>query len=182
VSGVSRFLCALIVVLALFAVSTRSRWFGSRGLDVWSLPDSFMRMQHEAERRADLNAQRARYERLQRARQQLIGELVVGRHNLVDVARALPDLCAVSPEVFWQAVDFEGKGDSRGERLCRFAIHLAYTHLDVDQPEEARRVAARLEAELQEHLARHGTVELVGDRKQSGEKGVSALPATAAHD
>ena len=157
-NGVSRSLCALTALALLFTAPVWACWLRSVGLNVGDLPGALRWLGRENERQKELNADRARCLRLHEARQRVLEDLARGRHRLLDGARQWRDLSPVPLHIQADLLRVE-PGNSEGERLCRHTIQRIEIGLDLP-PEEARRVVARLEAELQEHLARHGTVVL----------------------
>jgi hypothetical protein len=89
-------------------------------------------------------------QRLQ-SKQQIIAELISGRLPLLE---ATAQFRAAQPP----AKDQAGAPPSDdGERLCRTVIGWAYLALS-ERPERADAFSEELEQELQDHLARHGTV------------------------
>jgi hypothetical protein len=109
-----------------------------------------------------LSATLARCSRLHAARQRVLDDLAYGRLPLLEATRRWRDLSPVPQQLLADLLRLE-PGNSDGERLCRHTIQRIEIGLNLP-PEEARRVVARLEAELQEHLARHGTVVLPAPR------------------
>ncbi|HZT82744.1 MAG TPA: hypothetical protein VFA26_21115 [Gemmataceae bacterium] len=102
---------------------------------------------------------RAVVQRLEK-KQQVIAALLGGRLSLLEAAARFRELNETPSELpnHSYRILFEGKSDE--ERLCRQVIAWAYNEAEVSSPEGARAVRRRLEAELAEHLARHGTVVL----------------------
>jgi hypothetical protein len=166
----SRSLCALAVLALLLTAPAWARRLRSAGLSLQGFPGSVWQLYRESGRQEELAAARARFSRLQEARQRVLTDLAQGRLKLLEAARLWRDLFPAPPEEVGHLLIFVGPGGSDGERLCRYTIHRVGSTLDL-RPEEARRAVARLEAELEEHLARHGTVTLPEPRRLEGYDG-----------
>jgi hypothetical protein len=92
---------------------------------------------------------------------QLEKDLADGRLTLVQAAAIFRDLDRerrVPPEIEKLRPLFPGASD--GERLCRQLIHIVKSGLELEAPARVAEVVERLEAELQELLARDGNVRL----------------------
>jgi hypothetical protein len=157
--GVSRSVCALTVLALLFAVPVWARWLRSVGLNLGGFPGALQWLHRENERKEELNATRARCLRLLEARRRVLKDLAHGRLRLLEATRQWRDLSPVPHHQLTDMLAHIKPGASYDERLCRHTIHLIEYSWELP-PEETRRVIARLEAELEEHLARHGTVVL----------------------
>jgi hypothetical protein len=165
-NGVSRSVCALTVLALLFTVPVWARWLRSVGLNLGGFPGALQWLHRENERKAELNVAQVRCWRLLEARQRVIEDLAHGRLQLLEAARQWRDL---NPGPHHQLADLLvhiKTGASDDERLCRHTIQLIENSSELP-PEETRRVIARLEAELEEHLARHGTVVLPEPRPRA---------------
>jgi hypothetical protein len=92
------------------------------------------------------------------ARDRVARELAGGRLSLLEAAAAFRDLELTPPTFSGEDCRaFDPTASSDDERLCRSVIRVARGILAEEAgPEEAARVAATLEAELNEHLARGG--------------------------
>jgi hypothetical protein len=157
-TAAARSLYGLVVLVVLFGVFGRQT--GSRRADRnRGLPESLLQLRRETRRTEELNAAIDLYHRSLPVRRHVAEAVAAGHLGLLDGARTLRDLTPMAPDVFREAVARAERGDSEGERFCRHAIRFVASTLE-EQPERASRVVARLEAELQAHLARHGTVVL----------------------
>jgi hypothetical protein len=154
----SRSLCALTILVLLFTAPVWACWLRSVGINVGDLPAALQWLDRESERKQELSATLARCSRLHAARQRVLEDLAYGRLPLLEATRRWRDLSPVPQHIMADLLRVE-PGLSDGERLCRHTIQRIEIGLNLP-PEEARQVVARLEAELQEHLARHGTVVL----------------------
>src|SRR5262249_2374507 len=153
-----------------FTAPAWARWFRSAGLNLQAFPGSLWQLYRESGREEELDAARARCLRLHEARQRVLADLALGRLKLLEAARLWRDLSPVGPEEVGHLLIQAGPGGSDGERLCRHTIERVRSELDL-RPEVTRRAVARLEAELREHLARHGTVTLPAPRRLEGYDG-----------
>jgi hypothetical protein len=115
------------------------------GLDVQGLPDP-ERVYQENERSQRLDAQREPALRRIRDLDAIIPELIEGRLTLAEASRRLRAGQDDNPG-FWAVVRQAEPGTSEEERLYRHLVRLAGEEL-ASQPERARSVRLRLEAEL----------------------------------
>jgi hypothetical protein len=177
-TAAARSLYGLVVLLVLFGVLGRPT--GRRSIDRnRGLPETFLTLRQEAKRNEKLNAELELYHRAAPARERVAEAVAAGRLGLLEAARALRDLASMPPDVFREGVERAERGDSEGERFCRHAIRCVASTLE-DRPEEAARVTARLEAELQAHLARHGTVVLPEGQATAADKDLTPVPRSRA--
>ena len=92
-------------------------------------------------------------------RQALARELLAGRLTLREAAARSRALAEADPDFRWYVFRQTYAGASDAERHCRHMIAAVAEALR-DRPAEAAEVVARLEAELQEHRKRDGTIRL----------------------
>jgi len=92
------------------------------------------------------------------AKQQVAREAAVGDRPLAEAAVLFGELNRVPPELV-PADHSPLHGRTEGERLCRQVISYVRRN-GRDWPEVGQQAATRLEAELEEELARHGSVRL----------------------
>ena len=148
-----------LAVLGLVAAGAKyadPSWFcdpGPEGLPLSEVQDY---LQRQVERGEALDSLLEKQKRQREARAELVFELAAGRLTLVEAAARIRDLYGSTPS-FWEGLRMAEKGNTDEERLCRHAIGWVESML-ADRPCEASAVAARLEAELGDHLARHGKV------------------------
>ena len=87
-----------------------------------------------------------------------VRDLLAGRLTLVEAAVQFRDVEEELP-VTWRP-QTAATGLSEGERLCRIVMVRAKGWVQTNLPSQAAAVAARLEAELEEHRSLDGTVRL----------------------
>jgi hypothetical protein len=92
------------------------------------------------------------------AKEQAVRELLAGRLTLLQAAARFRDAEAAVP-VGW-GPPCTDSGPTKGKRLCWDVITWARGWLAENQPAQATEVITRLEAELQQHRAEYGVVEL----------------------
>ncbi len=85
--------------------------------------------------------------RRDRARQDIINDLIAGRRTLPDAAHLLHAL-GPQPEHYLASLRQRYPGKSDGECLCREVIR--WVRIELGDTEQAAAVVARLEAELQD--------------------------------
>ena len=152
----SRALCVLVPLLLLFAAAhVWPEWFRSLGLDFGRLLQDVRILYNATEVRPKLEAQRIRLLHAITEKDRIAGEIVSRRLPLLEAARRFRALKQDAGA--WDTALGLERGASRDERLCRHVIHWTEAVLG-EGSEEARRVATRLEEELQEELRRTGSV------------------------
>jgi hypothetical protein len=92
-------------------------------------------------------------------KEQAVRELLAGRLTLLQAAARFRNAEMAVP-VDWGPPRPDGSGPAERERLCRNVRVWARHWLEEHQPEKVVEVTARLEAELQQHRAEYGVVEL----------------------
>jgi hypothetical protein len=158
----------LTILTLLFTVPVWARCLRSVGLNLGDLPAALQCLHREKERGEALNAAGAWWVRVRETRQRVLEDLAHGRLPLLEAVRQWRDLSPVPHHQLAVALVPVKPGTSYDERLCRHAIHLMEYSPELP-PEETRRLIARLEAELEKHLARHGTVVLPEPRPQAAD-------------
>jgi hypothetical protein len=93
-----------------------------------------------------------------RTKQQIIGELIAGRLPLLQAAAQFQAAHSVSMLCLAHATGAPVAA-ADNENICRTVIGWVFVTLS-NRPDEAERVSARLERELQGHLDRCGTLNL----------------------
>jgi hypothetical protein len=124
------------------------------------------RLDREARRASRLEASWADLCDRIETRARVVAEVSAGRLSLFEAAvrfRAL-DLQVLEPDVNTIMLRRQFAGESDGERYCRKVID--YIRGAEETRGEPTPVARRLEAELTEHLRRHGTVRLPTGRPE----------------
>jgi hypothetical protein len=94
------------------------------------------------------------------ASDRLMQELIDGKLTLLEAARQYCDLYAEAPLKVWMVIKERHSGATDEERFCRHLISYAARALE-NQPDQARHVTEKLEAELEEYL-RHDDREVLG--------------------
>jgi hypothetical protein len=129
------------------------------GLDVWSLPELVTQMASDRQRQATLEEERAVILQRSAVRRQVVAGLEGGRLGLLEAAAQFRDVDVATPDCL-HFVRIAYPGNSDEERFCRQVICWARSEVKLRSPKEADRLAAQLEADLQEHLRRDGGVRL----------------------
>jgi hypothetical protein len=117
--------------------------------------------QQEELRKQRLDAEHMEVFGRSQARARVVSAVIEERITLLEAAahfRAL-DASQQSKWIYTYALRTQFQGRSDEERLCRRVIDAARWAL-IDKPDLAAAVVKRLQAELSEHLARHGRVQL----------------------
>jgi hypothetical protein len=155
------FVCAVVASgLLAGAVSISPEWFAAANLDFWSLPALHASISESQIRQAELVIEAQRVgDRMQR-KQDAVAGLLAGRLSLLEVAARFRNANEPYPESMTAMRNIiPGRTDE--ERLCRQVIGWAgAAALNHNAPSEAEKLIARLEAELEEHIAKHGRVVL----------------------
>jgi hypothetical protein len=171
----SRSFCALgVVALVLLGACWWPEGFRAVGLDVGTLPAQASRAQRENEWGEVLDAARLDTLRRVREKERVTRELAEGNLSLFEAARRFRGLQPTPPDM-WRDAVADVRGDSEGERLCRWVIGYAEGVL-TDSGADPAPVVARLNAELAAHLARHGTVNLPAGKAGPRPAALTAAP------
>jgi hypothetical protein len=120
---------------------------------------SWREWQSARRRSEELDAQRERLRHWQEGKREAVRAVIAGRMTLLEAAARFRELDRQLPEFKWDLFRRAYPGSSDGERHCRHVIAATEAELS-KRPDEAAEVMARLEAELQEHLQRDGTIQL----------------------
>jgi hypothetical protein len=126
--------------------------------DVQHLPAYLRTLTDCHDQMADVDRQLEAFWVRQAARREVVAELVERRLTLPEAAARFRDLNAKACSAGHVRLFFPGRTEE--ESICRHLIFWAQCELESDAPSVAQEVAARLEAELNEHLRRHGTIPL----------------------
>ncbi len=105
-----------------------------------------------------LAAQQAEVTERTRRLQEVTDAVVAGRLSLLDAAARVRDIQSASPYFPWDRFRASYPGATDDERFCRMVIGMVYAPELKDGPQRVA-LAARLTAELEEHL-RRGTLHL----------------------
>lgn len=150
------FLARLMLTVTVFgllvaaACCVRPAWLTRMGLDVWTLPELWEKMETQRKRTQTLLAfGRLSWERMKRKEEAAAG-LLAGRLSLTETAAVYGDLSDHIP-AFWDHLRFRWPSRPRAEQLCRYAIECVAMELQ-EEPTRARQVVARLEGELADLL------------------------------
>jgi hypothetical protein len=134
---------------------------GGAGLDPRSWVALPARLADECERHAALTAQTQALSSHLLAKYNVTTDLANGRLSLAEAAGRFRQLDQECPGFSWERFRTIYPGATDGERHGREVICAVQCGLHLE-PSRAATVVARLEAELQDHLARHGTLPLDG--------------------
>jgi hypothetical protein len=145
------------VALAAGFALLPSRWTDGLGLCGWEPSGLRRELVETYQRRREMKHQIEIANRRIEARQRVIEEVIAGRETLLGAAASLRAIDATPPD-FEQKYPKSFPGNSDGERLCREVITRVVNVLKVQASDQAGPFAARLEAELQEHLRTHNGV------------------------
>jgi hypothetical protein len=149
-------LAATLIVLPLVlaaALAVAPGWAERAGLDWWHLPALERDRRAAADRVQELDAEREATARRMALKEAVVAELVAGRVSLAEVT------------ALFAAMDRDRPGYADGlrasfpdcpEREVVLRNTIGYALTRVTDPTERERLAARLEAELREVLARPG--------------------------
>ena len=162
-----RSLCAFAVfaLLLLLVTHARPEWLQCLGLNLGTASDDLRFLQREIERQDELDAYAVRLRQSLKAKEDLIANLVEGRIALPEAAKRFRDLSAGIPGVMDYVNTFE-PGGSEDDRLCHYLTN-CIRFMARDRPEKLRPVVARLEAELEQHLAQHRALSLPGQKPRA---------------
>jgi hypothetical protein len=151
-------LVALLTVggLLLFAVPFLPAWLAPLGADLPGLDSAGRILQGEGERGARLEAEREVIARRHLDLERIIEDLIAERLTLKEAAERLRAAQDDNP-AFWVVVRLRDQGASDEENLYHHLLSIVDFSL-ADEPERARSVRRRLEAELQVVLAGGGPV------------------------
>lgn len=142
----------LLGVLAL--VSALVVWDGTAEPPDASAPSLWAVLERRRELDAQVAVEAARGQRVR----ELAGDVAAGRLSLLEGAGRLRGCYRPVPGSTWDGLRGKFPGASDDELFCRVTIGQAEASLWAD-PDRARAVRARLEAELEEH-AKNGTLRL----------------------
>jgi hypothetical protein len=117
-----------------------------------SVLDKNSPMDDELECRRQILMQRAA------VKNRAVGSLLAGQLTLLQAAAQFRDVEQALP-ITW-APPIEATGPAESERLCRCVMAWAHRRVPKYPPAEAASVAARLEAELEQHRGADGTIRL----------------------
>jgi hypothetical protein len=143
--------CALLLAGLAAAEVLRVKWGNTaRPGDAQPAADDPVRLE-------DIVYKREVADRRMEGKNQVTRDLIAGRITLPEAAarfKVLNETPADCP------FNYENKaeGNSEGERLCRQVINWAVTEVAQTSEAQAQALSQRLEAELQVHLRRDGTV------------------------
>jgi hypothetical protein len=163
-TGLIRVTCGLGLVLAVTAglACTLPEWLVGQGLNgesVWALAEQLVQ---EDLRRQQVDQRREQMLNCYARRREIVCEVVEGRLSLPEAAVHFRRLNEQRP---YLAAEYRKRhpGATANESLCRQVISRVGMELESSTPDHVRAVTGRLEAELQCHLRRDGTVHLPGD-------------------
>jgi hypothetical protein len=134
----------------------------TQGCADWlDLTDWAQRIEHERQRREELDE----WDRILlghlAGKEKALTELLEGKKTLLQTAAAFAAIDDSSPPHFRLESDRFFPGATRGERLCRQVIQWCDTELFDHPAEEVQPILERLERELRNHLQQYGTVEVM---------------------
>jgi hypothetical protein len=157
----SRMLLATLVVCGVLCAvfSFRPDWAEAAGLDLWKLPSLQAGVESELRRSDELDAQLVEAQQRVGVKQQVVGDVIDGRLDLLEAAARFRDLTPPSSDAA-RYLRRVYAGPSDDERFCRALIQWVRGTRRFGSRAEADRAAARLEAEFQERLRRHGRIAL----------------------
>jgi hypothetical protein len=146
---------ALTVLGAAALAVFRPAWATAVGLDLWNLPQLERRLAEQERRKEDLQTKSRVLNARIAAKEEVIYELLEERLTLLDAAGSFRRLDAETEVLAGRGSDmFPGK--TEGERSCRQVIQWVRVQTQEWEPDRAEKFLARLEAELDAHLASHG--------------------------
>jgi hypothetical protein len=128
--------------------------FSLASLDVWNWPDAYRSLGRAEERAAALEGFQDRMRDRYRAKRALGAELAAGHLTLSEAVQRFR-LLVSDPADFWRVLRTIEPGSSDEERLWRHVMDWADIAVEHD-PEHRAALLARLESELQRHLAQPG--------------------------
>jgi len=147
------------VALAVF----RPAWASALGLDLWNLPQLERRLADQERRKEELQTKARVLNVRIAAKEEVIYELLDEQLTLLEAAASFRKLDADS-EVYAGRSSDSFRGKTEGERSCRQVLQWVRVQTQDWEPDQAEKLVARLEAELEAHLASHGgEVELTED-------------------
>jgi hypothetical protein len=154
--------CRLVCVGGLCALAAGMLWVGSRSLLELRPGDTSLgvfgrQMAEEIRRGEQLDAAGPIIMHGLERKSEIARELIAGRLTLFEAAARFKAVNAARPANLPPILD-PYPGATYEERLCRQVIVFADTELEGSY--DRAEFVARLEADLQEHLDRHGTVVL----------------------
>jgi hypothetical protein len=160
-NGLVRITFGLGLVIALTTVVARilPESLVGPGLDGESAWDLAVRLVYEDQREESLEKVRETVVGRVARREKIVQELAEGRLTLREAAAGFRRLNELTPD-FVPAYRKGFPGATADESLCRQVIYWVANVLERDEPERVRAVKSRLEAELESHLRRDGTVHL----------------------
>ena len=151
----------LVIALTAGVVHTLPAWLagpGPKGESAWELG---ARLVYEDRREELLSQVRASVLNRLARRQEIARDVIAGRLSLLEAAVGFRRLNEQCPD-FAAAYRRGYPGATAEESLCRQVIYWVFNELEPKAPDRAREVTSRLEAELESHLSRDGTVHLPG--------------------
>ena len=155
----------LLLVIGLFAALVGSVLFVSSGglallgRECGELPDLLGQLNEERRREAELDREWQRTLRRITVKSQAVEALIDGHLSLMQAAARFRDL-EETPGDTRNPPGRSAGGTADGERLCREVIQWVHGHLRRSDPEFADEMAACLEAELWQHQALDGRIDL----------------------
>jgi hypothetical protein len=153
----TRLTCALSTAAAL-AVGAAFSCQNLDGQGLGGVPDSLAQIEENRQIGKEIDDRHRRVLERMKAKDAIAEDLIAGKLTLVEAAARVRDLPDGMPG-WMNLLPPEELGANDDETLCRHVIGWAQTVL-ADRPEKAAAVGRRLDAELREHVKRHGTVTL----------------------
>jgi hypothetical protein len=154
-TSLTRLLAATVVAIGLLVgvLSVRPAWLSAAGLDFWSLPELYARLESE-NRQSDELDQRCKgvFRRIE-SKQDVLQALNEGHLSLVEAAARFGEFNRQEPETMAYIREMYA-GQSDEERLCRQVLSWVRAELSVE-PDKTRATLARLEAEMEAYLKQH---------------------------
>ena len=135
------------------------RWAADSGLDLWNFPEVQGLLERESRKSEEMDQAAPLLLRRIVERRRVTAEVRAGRLTLFEAAARFGKLNAGPGEYgIQQTVQSVYPGDSYEEKLCRQVIRHVELEAASESPGAAEAAVARLEAELEDHMLRHGRV------------------------